>query len=163
VGNALAGIPIDTGPALGLSAVMPRLLRAVGLVLSLILALGASACGVRQEAPPLGLTGAVGLSLTGMANGVTYRLRNAEIVITLPSNTETVLLNSENDPDNATLSATLAAGFYSAELQPGWALERQDPAQVVEASLRSPNPISFGFLPAARRASSMNSRLAADP
>ncbi|MEO8183743.1 MAG: hypothetical protein ABI895_33355 [Deltaproteobacteria bacterium] len=44
------------------------------------------------------------------------------------------------------MSATLDAGLYSAHLEAGWALERQDPAQVVEASLMSPNPTSFEIL-----------------
>jgi hypothetical protein len=84
-------------------------------------------------------TGTLDLGLTGAANGVTYRLRNALFDITGPTATT---LDSEIDPNAPELVLTLPVGHYQVFLQPGWALERMDPggAVPVHAMLVSPNP-----------------------
>ena len=44
------------------------------------------------------------------------------------------------------LTTALAVGVYSVNLENGWALERTDTGQVVEATLTSPNPRMFQIL-----------------
>ncbi|MDZ4697300.1 MAG: hypothetical protein SGI86_19335 [Deltaproteobacteria bacterium] len=110
------------------------------LGLSAVFVLAAASCDSDPPAPAS--TGSVSLALTANTGGVIYRLRNARFVI---SNGSTVLqtLDSETDPDATFLSATIAIGSYSINLESGWALERTDTGTVIDATLISPNPTAF--------------------
>src|SRR6185503_13089023 len=117
------------------------------LFLAVIVAAVAGSAACRQDpAPPPERIGEISLSLTGTAAGVTYRLRTARFVITALSNGAQTVLDSESDPTGAVLTTMLAAGMYSVNLENGWALERADTAQVVDATLTSPNPRNFQIL-----------------
>lgn len=125
-----------------------KLSRLMGFVLALTagtLAVTGCASGAGDQGSDEaheGNVGTVALSLTGQANGKTYRLRHATFDVTGPT---TTTLDSETDPNGTILAATLATGGYSITLQDGWSLERLDPmgAQTVSAQLGSPNPQSF--------------------
>jgi hypothetical protein len=86
--------------------------------------------------------GTLNMSLVGEANGVTYRLRNAMFVVNGPEDT---VLNSEDDPNAATIAAELDSGDYSIDLQDGWVLERLDGTAFVQVDslLVSPDPTTF--------------------
>jgi len=88
--------------------------------------------------------GTLQLRLTGQSEaGHTYRLRDAELEITGPTN---VTLHSEDDPDAESLRHDLQVGAYEILLEDGWFLERQheDGTFVpVEAVLMSANPAPF--------------------
>ena len=88
--------------------------------------------------------GTLQLRLTGQSSaGHTYRLRDADLEITGPTN---VTLHSEDDPDAESLRRDLQAGPYEMLLQDGWFLERQDEDGTfvpVEAILMSANPAPF--------------------
>ncbi len=109
--------------------------------------LGGCRSGHDEPAPA---TGSVTLALTGTAEGVSYRLSHARFTIAqiLPGGTGSVL-DSDTDPNATFLTTTLSAGDYSINLETGWALERSDTSQVVEATLTSPNPTSLQILAAA--------------
>src|SRR5262249_24179604 len=115
------------------------------LFVALLIAAASSACH-NDPPPPPQSTGEVHLSLTGSAGGVTYRLRNAQFVITALSNGAQTTLNSETDPSAVVLTTMLAVGMYSVNLENGWALERTDTGQTVDATLTSPNPRMFQIL-----------------
>ncbi len=86
--------------------------------------------------------GSVSLALTANTGGINFRLRNARFVI---SNGSTVVqtLDSQSDPNATFLSATIAIGSYSINLESGWALERADTGTIIDATLISPNPTAF--------------------
>src|SRR5688572_6213675 len=88
--------------------------------------------------------GTLRLRLAGQSEaGHTYRLRDADLVITGPTN---VTLHSEDDPDAEVLRQDLPAGAYELLLEDGWFLERQDEDGAfvpVEAVLMSANPAPF--------------------
>jgi hypothetical protein len=109
--------------------------------------LGGCRSGHDEPAPA---TGSVTLALTGTAEGVSYRLSHARFTIAqiLPGGAGSVL-DSDTDPNATFLTTTLSAGDYSINLETGWALERSDTSQVVEATLTSPNPTSLQILAAA--------------
>jgi hypothetical protein len=103
--------------------------------------------------------GTLRMSLTGQTNGTTYRLRNAIFEIAGPSST---LLDSETDPNAATLVATLATGGYTIFLRNAWALERQTTSgfEPVQATLLSSNPRAFEII--ASSTTSVSFRFATD-
>jgi hypothetical protein len=119
-------------------------MKPIGLALVVATLVASVAC--RQDSPPPEPNGQFSMALTGTAAGVTYRLRNARFVTTALSNGAQTTLESESDPDGAVLSAMLAVGAYSVTLENGWALERVDTAQVVDATLTSPNTRMFQIL-----------------
>lgn len=85
--------------------------------------------------------GVLQLPLTSAAQGTTYELVDAVIQISGPS---PLTLTSSGSTD-ATLSAVLSAGDYTAELEDGWRLMQQRPegAEEVQATLTSDNPREF--------------------
>jgi hypothetical protein len=88
--------------------------------------------------------GTVGLELVGQApSGTVYRLRDAIITVHGPSSN--TIWNTENAPDQTSLSANVVVGDYSASVQAGWRLERIDGsvATTVAAQLASDNPVQF--------------------
>jgi len=89
--------------------------------------------------------GRVELNLVGQApSGNVYRLRDA--IITVQGTSNTVVLDTEADPDATTLSATVPAGSYQDFVQEGWHIERLNPdgsATRFQAALMSPNPDQF--------------------
>ena len=90
-----------------------------------LFSLVASACSRRsQEAGTEDATssGSVTFPLTASANGHTYRLLNLSIYVNGPT---FVFLESTNDPDETQLSATLAAGNYSLQVE-NYTVERDD-------------------------------------
>jgi hypothetical protein len=122
--------------------------NAVVVVLG-VLAAGAAACRSGGDsgagAPPVGV---LQMPLVATAEGNTYRLRHATFTVTGPT---AATLDSEAQPDAASLTATLTTGAYSIALAPGWSLERLDGggAVVVSAALTSPNPTTFTIAAAA--------------
>jgi hypothetical protein len=95
------------------------------------------------EASPASV-GTINLNLVAQApSGTVYRLRNA--IITVTGVGATKVWNTEDAPDQTTLSANVAAGDYSAALQAGWSLERleAESAIPVPADLISDNPDQF--------------------
>jgi hypothetical protein len=116
------------------------------IVISTVLAFGAlgvaTGCSlpddVDSSTEPL-QTGTLNVALTGNANGITYRLRNALFEISGPASGT---LDSEIDPDAPELVLALPVGQYQVFLRTGWALERVDAggAVPVQAVLISPNP-----------------------
>jgi hypothetical protein len=96
-------------------------------------------------------TGTVAVSLTGHApSGTTYRLRQAEIIITGPGATR--VFHTEDDPDRTALSTPLPPGAYTLAIPVGWSLDRERPDgtfEPVPATLGSPNPASFTVAPGA--------------
>src|SRR5882724_9998673 len=109
--------------------------KSVGAGALCALALALAACA--STSAPDGL-GTVTLDLAGQsASGVTYRLRNATITVAGDSYTRT--WNSEDNPDQSSLSDEVPAGDYSVTLAVGWNLERVtgSGASPVAASLES--------------------------
>jgi len=105
-------------------------------------------CSSATDPVTEGRTGSVNMTLTGQANGTTYRLRNARFAVSGPSS---LVLDSETDPTLAVLTATLPTGSYSINLQSGYALEKLDAmggATTVQSTLISPNPVSFQIIAA---------------
>ena len=102
-------------------------------------ALGLSACAAQES------TGEIGLSLTGTsASGVTYRLRDAEL--TISGSGGSFVFHTEDDPTRQQITQHLDIGDYGLHVAPGWRLERlraDGTAQTVEATLISPDPLSF--------------------
>jgi len=126
-------------------------LRTRGVVFgfaALVLAgMGIGACSKGSAPPPTGTGGGdVGnlrMSLTAIANGHTYRLRQATFVIT--GATSTTVLETESQPDAPALTTVLDVGSYSVLLSGEWFLERVDASGPVHvnATLTSSNPASF--------------------
>jgi hypothetical protein len=88
--------------------------------------------------------GTIHLNLVGQApSGAVFRLRNAIITVTGVGMTK--VWNTEDAPDQTTLSADVAPGDYSAALAAGWSLERLEAnsAIPVPAELISDNPDQF--------------------
>jgi hypothetical protein len=88
--------------------------------------------------------GAIRLDLVGQAaSGTVYRLRNA--IITVQGPTSSTIWNTEDAPDQTSLSANVVVGDYTAAVQAGWRLERLDGAMAttVTAQLASDNPVQF--------------------
>jgi hypothetical protein len=84
------------------------------------------------------------LQLAGSApSGTAYRLRDATITVRGPDSTK--VWNTEDAPDQMSLSATVTVGDYTALLADGWRLERIDGAAAtpVTAMLVSDNPVQF--------------------
>jgi hypothetical protein len=96
-------------------------------------------------------TGTVAVSLTGHApSGTTYRLRQAEIIITGPGATR--VFHTEDDPDRTALSTPLPPGAYTLAIPVGWSLDREradGTFEIVPATLGSPNPAPFTITPGA--------------
>jgi hypothetical protein len=96
-------------------------------------------------------TGTVAVSLTGHApSGTTYRLRQAEIIITGPGATR--VFHTEDDPDRTALSTPLPPGAYTLAIPVGWSLDRErvdGTFEPVAATLTSANPASFTIAPGA--------------
>src|SRR3954467_12044708 len=69
----------------------------------------------------------------------------SSVIITVTGAGMTKVWNTEDAPDQTTLSADVAAGDYSAALAAGWSLERLEanPAIPVPAELISDNPDQF--------------------
>ncbi|HEU5077521.1 MAG TPA: hypothetical protein VFU02_25185 [Polyangiaceae bacterium] len=113
----------------------------LGLAMSLLLFSGCSGDGTRAQEP----VGKVEMNLVGQApSGNFYRLRSALVYVDGPE--ASVLFDTESNPDQPSLSATVPAGDYTSFLEPGWHLERlnvEGTAQPVEAELLSPNPDTF--------------------
>jgi hypothetical protein len=119
------------------------------LVAMLIPVLSAHGCGegdtvyIIDRAVRLGQVD-LGLVAYGSA-GTPYRLRSAVLMVQGPD--RTLFFDSEDDPEQTTLSASVSAGAYESFLQEGWRLERADaPAAPVSASLLSPNPDHFEII-----------------
>jgi len=110
--------------------------------------LGAATACIGSDDPALGT---LRVNLVGQApSGTVYRLRDARITVQGPANHD---WNSEDDPDQTSMSADVPTGSYSALLQDGWRLERVDQsvghppgassATPVTAQLVSDNPALF--------------------
>jgi hypothetical protein len=96
--------------------------------------------------------GSVTVNLVGQAtSGNIYRLRDAVITVRSDGAPDQVF-RTEDDPDRTLLSADVAAGDYTATVQPGWRLERISggTAVPVSAQLASPNPEEFTVAPRQR-------------
>src|SRR5262245_50935813 len=90
--------------------------------LAVIIGAGIVSCGRgKQPGPDRAETGTFQMSLTTTTNGHSYRLRQALFHIDGPN---TLVLDSDAQPDATALTATLDAGSYTATLQSGWFLER---------------------------------------
>jgi hypothetical protein len=88
--------------------------------------------------------GTVTLDLVGTApSGRSYRLRDATITVQGPGSVK--VWNTEDAPDQTSLSADVVIGDYTARLADGWRLERIDgsAATPVAAELVSDNPVQF--------------------
>jgi len=113
-----------------------------GVVLALALA-SMPLMGCSVEAADAGeeqSTGSVSMALSSVTNGTEYRLTNATFEI--DGAVSTVL---GSDDSQAVISAVLPVGGYTAFLQSGWMLQRNDGGVFVNvaASLVSPNPTNF--------------------
>jgi sugar lactone lactonase YvrE len=112
--------------------------------LAVITCAGVVACSAgKQPGPDRKQAGTFQMSLVATTNGHTYRLRQALFHIDGPN---TLVLDSDAQPDATALMATLDAGSYTATLTPGWFLERlaaDGSAARVNATLASANPTSF--------------------
>lgn len=75
------------------------------------------------------------------SSGAVYRVGQAQLQITGPTSAALTV-------DRPELRTPLAAGDYTAELLPGWVLERRDGQdfQSVRAQLVSPNPTTFSIV-----------------
>jgi alpha-tubulin suppressor-like RCC1 family protein len=75
----------------------------------------------------------------------TYRLRHATFEVRSQAGDTTLRLESEDDPDASVLTAEMAAGWYSVELEDGWVLERLEAGgyAAVHAALLTQNPVEF--------------------
>src|SRR5690349_10350797 len=109
-------------------------------VISVVLIAAIAGC-VSPGEPELG---AMTLNLAGQtASGNVYRLRDA--VITVRGPTSTKVWNTEDNPDETSLSANVVAGDYTATLRDGWRIERVEglSTTTLPAQLLSDNPVSF--------------------
>ncbi|MEN9578302.1 MAG: hypothetical protein RJA70_1311 [Pseudomonadota bacterium] len=114
----------------------------VGLMASPLLV----GCGTPASDSHEAAFGTLSLPLTSVANGHTYRLRNATILVY--GNTYSYL-ESSDDPAETVLSASLETGNYDAYLYGGWSLERataEGAFEPVQASLESNSATSFSIL-----------------
>jgi len=95
--------------------------------------------------PPRGAAdGTITLALVGSApSGTAYRLRDAMITVRGPDSIQ--VWNTEDAPDQTSLSADVTPGSYTALLADGWRLERLDGASAtpVTAARVSDNPARF--------------------
>ena len=88
--------------------------------------------------------GTITLDLVGTApSGRSYRLRHATITVQGPGSVQ--VWNTEDAPDQPSLSANVVIGDYTALLADGWHLERLDGASAMQvaAELVSDNPARF--------------------
>ncbi len=108
--------------------------------------MGLWGCGSEAE---LTATGTLAMDLRTEAAGVAYRLGGAVFDVAGP---EAATLDSDDDPDAASIQRLLDAGDYSIHLRDGWRLERQlAPTSVFEAvaaELASSNPVAFSIVTA---------------
>lgn len=96
------------------------------------------------EARPGAPTGTITLDLVSTAaSGISYRLRSATITVQGPGTLK--VWNTEDAPDQSSLSADVATGDYTAQLASGWRLVRIDAGSEtpVAAVLISDNPAHF--------------------
>lgn len=96
------------------------------------------------ERAPREDVGSIRLELLGQApSGRVYRLRHA--VITVTGSDSTTVWNTDDSPDQISLSANVAAGEYNVSLADGWILELVEGSMStsVPAALTSPNPAPF--------------------
>lgn len=87
--------------------------------------------------------GSIHVELVGQSpSGAVFRLRDATITVAGPTPR---VWNTEDDPDQTSLSANVLTGSYSATLADGWRFERLDHGETapVTAELLSPNPALF--------------------
>jgi hypothetical protein len=109
-------------------------------------------------------TGQVELKLAGQAaSGVTYRLRQAIVMVQGPQNT--IFFDTEENPNRTSLSADVPPGNYFTWLQEGWRLDRLNvdgTATTVQAQLLSPNPTYFDVYPQQRTPVVLRFRAGAD-
>jgi hypothetical protein len=126
----------DAGPARGTGL---HGLRAPVAVMLLLLG-GIVGCTAPEEAS----LGTVSVNLIGQApSGAVYRLRHATITVT--GNGTTRVWNTEDAPDQTSISEEVDVGNYRVTLAPGWDIERIDGASAtpVVAQLLSDNPVLF--------------------
>jgi len=113
----------------------------LGLATSALLFAGCSDDGAPEQVP----LGKVEMNLVGQApSGNSYRLRDGIVWVDGPDTS--VFFDTESDPDQSSLSATVPPGYYTSNLWPGWYLEHLEPdgtSEAVEATMLSPNPDSF--------------------
>jgi hypothetical protein len=108
--------------------------------------------------------GTVNVNLVGRApSGATYRLRNA--IITVTGAAPAKVWNTEDEPDQTSLSANVATGDYVALLQDGWRLDRVEGtvATPVWAELTSANPVQFTVSAEQRTVVPLQFRVDAEP
>jgi hypothetical protein len=106
-----------------------------------------------SEPPPGAATGTISLALVGSApSGTVYRLRDAMITVHGPDSNK--VWNTEDAPDQTTLSADVVPGDYTALLADGWRIERLDGATAtpVTATRVSDNPARFRVIGGQRTA-----------
>lgn len=134
---------------------MTRRLGTMGLLVAAgALLMGCSSSGSPNTQENEGTVGQLALPLvTQGASGVQYRLRDATFSISRYgyygtagtgagggyTGGEVTSVNSEDDPDAATISVNLEEGSYYVQLLPGWHFEKQTPTgyEPVEATLLS--------------------------
>lgn len=100
---------------------------------------GAVSCTGQED-----LTGTLSVNLIGQApSGAIYRLRHA--VTSVTGGGATRIWNTEDAPDQTSLSDDVAVGNYEVSVAPGWDLEliEGDTTTPVAAQLISDNPASF--------------------
>lgn len=114
----------------------------IGLMISPLMVGCSGPTSGAHESP----AGTFSLPLTSVANGHTYRLRNATVLIQGDAYN---YLQSSDDPSETVLSAQLPTGQYTAYLYFGWTLERakdDGSFEPVMATLESANYAGFSIL-----------------
>ena len=120
------------------------------LLFAVVIAASTGCLGSSPEGPADPSLGSISINLVGQApSGAIYRLRNAVITVTGPT---ARTWNTEDDPNQTTMSADVDPGTYTASVQTGWTLERVvgGTATPVPAQLVSDNPVQFAVAAAVR-------------
>jgi hypothetical protein len=132
-------------------------------LLALLLVASSAALTACTGPLPGPTTGTITLDLVGTApSGRSYRLRDATITVQGPGAVK--VWNTEDAPDQTSLSADVAVGDYTALLADGWRLERIDGASAtpVAAVLVSANPAQFAVAAHQRTAVPLRFRVDGD-
>lgn len=106
-----------------------------GLALSFVVGVPVAACNsgsvTAEPTEQVEKLGTMELKLvTTTPSGVTYRLREAILMVQGPQ--DTLFFNSEEDPNATSWSAQVIVGEYSYFLQEGWRMERIEGEEVID-------------------------------